>query len=103
MNEHQASEYPAVAMPADVDQPDRVVAGLTTRQAVIIAAPAGLLWLCYLLLADVVPLPVFAAVVIPVMATAVVLAVGRRDGVSLDRWLLAAAGHALRPRRHVPT
>lgn len=91
----------AVAMPADVDQPDRIVAGLTTRQASIVAVAAAVLWGLRSVAGDSIPLPVFAGVALVVMAAAVTVALGRRDGMSLDRWLLAAARHAAAPRRHV--
>ena len=95
-------------IPADIDQPDRVLAGLTARQLSILAATAVLLiggwhltrpWLptvSYLLLAG------------PVAVFALAVALGRhRDGTSLDTHLLAALRFWLRPRqlterRHSP-
>lgn len=91
-----------VPMPADVEQPDKIVAGLTARQAGILAAVTIVLWAAYTTLGDLVALPVLAAVAIPVIAVALLVSLGRRDGVSLDRWLLAAVRHAAAPRRHVP-
>ena len=93
---------PAVRIPADVDRPDRLLAGLSARQLVILAVPAVTLWSAYLATRGFLPLPVFAAVALPVAATAGALAVGRRDGVSLDRWLLAGLRQTRSPRRLVP-
>jgi len=49
-----------------------------------------------------VPPAVFAGAAIPVGAAAVMLALGRRDGLSLDRWLAAGLAQARCPRRLVP-
>lgn len=88
-----------VPIPADVDQPDRILAGLTARQLAILAGIGVGLWLAYLLVHAVVPLPVFAVAAIPLMAAASVLALAKRDGLSMDRFLIAAAEFARHPRR----
>ena len=49
-----------------------------------------------------VALPVFAAIAVPVAALAVAVALGHRDGLPLDRFLLAAMHHQLRCRLHPP-
>lgn len=93
---------PHAQIPADVSTPDKILYGLTARQALIVAV-AGLA--CYGLWHAVghrlPPVAVIAAL-IPIVAVAVVLAVGRRDGLSTDRWLLAALGHHRTPRHLVP-
>jgi hypothetical protein len=47
------------------------------------------------------PLPAFAALAAPVALAAVALVIGERDGLPLDRLLLAAWRHARSPRRLV--
>src|SRR4051794_10392437 len=89
-----------VRIPADVNRPDRVLGPLTARQVVLLAVPASVLYVAWSLLRGLVPLPVFAAIAVPVAALAVAVALGHRDGLSLDRFLLAALHHHLRCRLH---
>ncbi|MER7273523.1 PrgI family protein [Dactylosporangium sp. NPDC000244] len=89
-------------VPADVERPDRIVFGLTLRQVVILAVTALILYAVWTALAPVVDPLYFIAGSIPVAGAAFFLAVGRRDGVSLDGWLLAAIRHRRAPHRFVP-
>jgi PrgI family protein len=97
-----ATDPSRVRIPADVDRDDRLLLGLTARQLAILLAAALPLWLAHTATTGLVPLPVFLAVAAVVMTAAGVLAVGRRDGVSLDRLLLAALHQAASPRVRVP-
>jgi hypothetical protein len=83
-----------VPVPADIDQPDRILYGLTARQVAILATVGVVLWLAYQVL---IPAVVLVAG-LPVVAAAAAVAVGHRDGVSLDRWLLAAVRTHLAPQ-----
>ena len=104
MSRTVADEAPVRArIPADLDAPDRVAFGLTVRQAAVLAITAAPLYLVWQQLAGRVPVPALAAVTVPVAAAAAVVAIGRRDGVPLDAWLLAALVHHRAPRRLVPT
>jgi hypothetical protein len=91
-----------VRIPADVDREDRVLADLTARQVAILAAAAVVLWLAWVATRRLVPPAVFAGAAIPVGVAAVMLALGRRDGLSLDRWLAAGLAQARASRRLVP-
>jgi hypothetical protein len=84
-----------------VEQEDRILAGLTARQFAILVAAALVLWVAYIATDHVVPLPIFAAVAFPFGAAATALALGRRDGLPLDRLVLAAIRQARAPRRLV--
>ena len=97
-----SGEYSRVRIPAEVEKPDRIMAGLTARQLAIFAAAGALLWAAYLATRRLVPLVAFAAVAVPVAGTATLLAVGRADGLPVDRVLLAAWRHLCSPRRLVP-
>src|SRR5580693_1771598 len=69
-----------VPIPSDVERPDKVLAGLTARQVAIAAV---------------------AALASPVGLLATALVIGERDGLSLDRLLLAAWRQRRAPRRLV--
>ena len=88
-------------IPADVEREDRIIAGLTWRQLALLAGTAVVLWLLFLATRDVVPLPVFAGAAFPVGAVAIAVALGRRDGLAMDRWLRHGVVQARSPRRLV--
>ena len=85
-------------IPSDVNRPDRVIGPFTARQAVILAATAAALYLLWTVLRGHLPAAVFLAAAVPVAALATVIALGQRDGLSMDRLLLAALRHRLTPR-----
>src|SRR4051812_8180409 len=89
-------------IPADVDAPDKLFYGLTARQVAIFATAGVAGYLIWQAVGARAPLPVTAALWIPITTVAVVLALGRREGLSLDAWLLAALAHRRAPRRSVP-
>lgn len=87
-----------VRIPADVDRPDRVIANLTARQLVILAVTGMLLYAAWGATRHLIPVAAFAIVAIPIGATATIVALGQRDGISLDRLLLAALRQRISPR-----
>lgn len=91
-----------VRVPADVERPDRLLGGLTARQLAILAVAAVVLWAGYAATRRLVPPAAYAVAAIPIMAAAVVAAVGRIDGASADRFLLSALAWRRSPRRLVP-
>ncbi|GGK43759.1 hypothetical protein GCM10010124_40680 [Pilimelia terevasa] len=92
----------SVRLPADVNRPDRVVGGMTWRQLVIAAVTGLLIYGAWSALATVVPPLVFAVCALPVAAAGFLLAVARRDGQDLDRWLAVALRFRRQPHRLVP-
>lgn len=98
MSAHAGGDGARARMPADVDAPDKVAYGLTFRQLAILAVAAVAFYGAWRVLHDLVPplLLVGAAVVLGGLVLGVV--VGRRDGLPLDVWLLAAVAHARAPR-----
>jgi hypothetical protein len=90
-----------IAIPADIERPDKVLAGLTARQVAILAVTAAVLWAGFEAAHRVLPVPLLAALGAPVAVAATALVTGQRDGLALDR--LAAAAWAWRrsPRRLV--
>src|SRR5437667_9425704 len=88
----------AAQVPADIDAPDRVLYSLTARQVAILAATGALLWAAYRLLTPLVPPAVVGIAAVPVAAVAAGLALGRRDGISMDRWVATAVAASRAPR-----
>jgi PrgI family protein len=90
-----------VPIPADIDRPDKILAGLTARQVAIAATAAVIVWAGWVAARHVLPVPVFAVLAAPVALAATALVTGERDGLSLDRLLAAAWRQARSPRRLV--
>ncbi|MFI7449606.1 PrgI family protein [Nonomuraea sp. NPDC049714] len=87
-----------VRIPADVEQDDRIVGRFTARQVTILGGTAALVYGAYLVAGEHIGLLVFAAGALPVATAGLLLAIGRRDGVPLDRYLLAALRHLVSPK-----
>jgi hypothetical protein len=101
---HRDDEAPLRArVPADVERADRIAFGLTARQLVILIVTGLVLYAAWTAVVTVVPPLVFAACCVPILGAAFFLAVGRRDGISLDRWLLAGLRHRRAPGHLVPS
>lgn len=100
---NQHGERMSVKIPADVDQPDKVLYGLTSRQLGILAGTAATCLWILLTIGPLVPFPVLVAVLVPVVAVGIVLAVARHDGMSLDRYTLAALRHLRTAKERVTT
>ncbi|MGI5165633.1 PrgI family protein [Spirillospora sp. CA-253888] len=96
------AEPPAARIPADIDQPDKILYGLTVRQTLILAATGLVCAGLYALAEPWLPLPVIAGLLLPVVAFGAVVAVARRDGLSLDRLALSALLHIRTARERVP-
>lgn len=90
-----------VRIPADVDREDRVIGPLTARQLLIVAVTGIVLYGGYTITRQFVPLAVFLIVAIPFGVTAAFLALGQRDGITLDRLVLAALRQRLSPQHRV--
>ncbi|MEV4819945.1 PrgI family protein [Micromonospora sp. WMMC264] len=93
---------PHAVVPANVNEPDRVAFGLTFRQLGIIGgvglAAAGV----YRSFGHLLPRPVWLVGGAVVFAVAVVVALGRRDGLPLDVWLRHAFTLSHSPRVLTP-
>jgi len=88
-------------IPADIERPDKILAGLTARQVAILAVAAVIIWAAFEATRHLVAPPVLAVLTAPVAVAATALVIGQRDGLSLDRFLTAAWRHARSPRRLV--
>ncbi|MGH3433844.1 MAG: PrgI family protein [Thermocrispum sp.] len=89
-------------VPADVERQDLILFGFTFRQVVILTVAGLIIYAAWTALARTVHPLVFLIGAIPLAGFAFVLAVARRDGISLDAWLLHAIRHRRAPHRLVP-
>ncbi|MBP2474875.1 hypothetical protein JOF53_003747 [Crossiella equi] len=80
---------------------DKVIGPLTARQLAILAVTGLVLYAGWTTTRAVVPLPVFLALAIPIGVSAAVIALGQRDGISMDRLLVAAIRQRMGPRHRV--
>jgi hypothetical protein len=85
-------------IPADVDAPDKVLYGLTFRQLAILAVAAIVFYGAWRTLHAIVPMPILLAATVIGNGLVFGVAVGRRDGLPLDVWLLASVRHSRAPR-----
>ncbi|ONI71121.1 PrgI family protein [Actinosynnema sp. ALI-1.44] len=90
-----------IRIPADVDMADKVIGPLTARQLAILAVTGLVLYAGWTTTRAVLPLPVFLALAIPIGVSAAVIALGQRDGISMDRLLVAAIRQRIGPRHRV--
>jgi hypothetical protein len=90
-------------VPADVERKDAILFGFTFRQLAILTIAGLLIYTAWTALATTVPPVEFLIGAIPVAGAAFVLAVGRRDGIPLDVWVLHAILYRRAPRRLAPT
>jgi hypothetical protein len=101
---HQRTEQPLrTGVPADVDAADRIAWGLTARQLAILAVAGTTGYGLHQTLAPLVPAVVLAAIGLPVAGLVIAVVLGRRDGLGLDSWLLAAARFRRTPHRQTST
>jgi len=85
-------------IPADIEQPDKIMYGLTARQLVILGATILITTLVFVTVSPLLPVAVTAGLCLPVITAGCSMALARRDGMGLDRFVLAAIDH-LRQRR----
>jgi hypothetical protein len=91
-----------VRIPADLDRPDRILAGLSVRQLGILAGGGLAAWTIQALVEPLVGLPAAVTLAAPPVLVAIALALGWRDGQPLDRLALAGLGWWRHARRLVP-
>jgi hypothetical protein len=90
-----------VRLPADVELQDRLAFGLTGRQLLLLALTALPAYGVFSLAASALPLPLAVALTVPFALIGGALALGRRDGLSGDRYALAALRHLTAAKRCV--
>jgi hypothetical protein len=90
-----------VRIPADIEREDRILANLTARQLAILSVAVVLAYGLYTLSARLAPPAVAAMLTVPLLGSGAAIALVRRDGLGLDRLLLAAWRHSCTPRQQV--
>jgi hypothetical protein len=90
-----------VPVNADLEIEDKILGPFTARQAAILATAAVILWLVYAGLHRLVPPLVILAAALIVGAALVAAVTTKKDGLSLDRYTLAALRHHRRGNRYV--
>ncbi|MFD1935128.1 PrgI family protein [Nonomuraea mangrovi] len=93
----------AVRIPANVEAPDKIIAGFTARQVLVFGGTGALLYGAYLTFGEHMPLWAFAAFAVPVGLAGILLAIVQHDGIPLDRYLLFALRHRHAPKHLVAT
>lgn len=88
-------------VPANVDMPDRILAGLTLRQLLILGGDGVILWFLYVVFGRHLPPQVLAAIALPLAAVGLALATSAHSGFGIDRLAVYAARFFVRPRRQV--
>lgn len=91
-----------LVIPADVDRDDILVAGLTARQLAWLAAGGAVLIGLWSISRPLLAIPLFLMLAAPLATVVVVLAMGRRDGLSADHLLFAWLRQHRGGRRLVP-
>ncbi|MCF6476195.1 PrgI family protein [Nonomuraea sp. MG754425] len=89
------------SIPADINTPDKIAYGLTFRQILIITLTGGIAAALYHLFQHLLPIVILAAILLPLLALGLSIALGRRDGLTLDRFAAAALLHARARKRLV--
>jgi len=93
---------PRASVPADVNTPDKIVWGLTFRQLAILGTAAVIAWGLYRSVGHALPPIVLLVAGVPLAGLVVAVALGRRDGLSMDAWLAAALRLRRTPRLQAP-
>lgn len=88
-------------LPANIDMPDRIVAGLTFRQLVIIGIDALLIWLLFVAFGAFIHPAVFGFIGIVMAAGGLALATSTPEGLGVDRLFFLAARFLKSPKRQV--
>jgi len=91
----------AVPVNADLEIEDKILGPFTARQTAILATTAVIGWLFYAGLHKLVPPVVLLAAALIIGAALVATITTKRDGLPLDRYLLAAIRHQRRGNRYI--
>ncbi|WP_228081863.1 PrgI family protein [Streptomyces profundus] len=91
----------SVRIPADIEREDRILGPLTARQTAIVGSGALLLYGGYWMARPLVGVVPFLVIAVPAAGALMAIALGRREGISMDRFALAALTHLKAAKRQV--
>lgn len=91
-----------VRIPADVEREDRLLAGMTARQLLVLALTGLGAGFIVTIARRALPLPLALGLARPVAVAGLVLALARVHGLPGDRFALAVLDYLRSPRRQVP-
>ena len=89
-------------IPADIEMPDRIFAGLTIRQLAIAGLSLALVWSCFYLLAARLPFGLALALCAPLAAIGLAVVWVQPSGLPAERFLMFALRHAMSPKKMTP-
>jgi hypothetical protein len=92
-----------VPVNADLELEDKVLGPFTGRQAAILGGGVVLVWLAYAGLRHLVPVEVLLLCALVVVGALVAAVTAKRDGLSLDRYVLAGLWHLRGPKQRAAT
>lgn len=93
MTEYDEDSVSAVRIPADISRPDRLLGPFTARQTALLAVAALVLYGGYWATRPLLAPLAYAVMAIPIAGAVAALVLGQREGVALDRLLVAALTH----------
>ncbi|MEU6509718.1 PrgI family protein [Streptomyces sp. NPDC046942] len=88
-------------IPADISRPDRLLGPFTARQTAVLTVAALALYGGWWAARPFMTPLAYVVLVIPVAGAVAALALGRREGIGLDHFLLCALAHARASKRRV--
>ena len=89
-------------IPADIEMPDRIFAGLTIRQLAIAGLSLALVWSCFYLLAARLPFGFALALCAPLAAIGLAVVWVQPSGLPAERFVVFALRHAMSPKKRTP-
>ncbi|MEU8001539.1 PrgI family protein [Catellatospora sp. NPDC049111] len=99
---HDPDVVPVTRIPADVNTPDKIAFGLTARQLAVLSIAAVAVYGIYRALAGHVSPSTMLAIMLPLGGLAATIAMGSRDGLPMESWLLAALRFLRAPKLLAP-
>jgi hypothetical protein len=92
-----------IRVPSDIEVADRIFAGLTFRQLIILSVDALVLWALYGLLGAALPLWAFGLLAAPVAAGGLAVAMAKVEGHHLEQMAASALRYLRAPKKRVMT